>query len=301
MNQELACLRSQSVISNTQGRGGRQRRNWVFTEQSVAPLSGVPRSQTAVRVNIEIMRVFVRLRRAALVSEQVMALVEDLSKRAATYSAWAGPESMRSRDKVALPSIRARTMVSLMLISTSREKLINAIVFFSANTKHCGKVKLFKLLYLLDFAHFKETGRSVTGLDYRAWKMGPVPLELMQEWDQLEPDMSAAISIEPEKVVDYVREQVIPRRPFDDSLFTKRELRLMQALAEKHRDEMSKPLVGLTHEERGPWDKIWDAGRGNNARIPYSLAIDDNDPNRDAILAAAREYESIVSAAAKRH
>jgi len=44
-------------------------------------LSSVLRSDTAVRVNIEIMRAFARLRRAALVSGQVMALVEDLSKR----------------------------------------------------------------------------------------------------------------------------------------------------------------------------------------------------------------------------
>lgn len=188
-----------------------------------------------------------------------------------------------------------------MFISSAREKLINTIVFFAASTKYCGKVKLFKLLYLLDFAHFRETGRSVTGLDYRAWKMGPVPLELMQEWEQLEPDMGAAISIEPQKVVDYVRDQVVPRRDFDASHFTKRELRLMQALAEKYRDEMTKPLIGLTHAERGPWDKIWDAGHGNNARIPYSLAIDDNDPNRDSILAAAREYEAIAAADLKRH
>ncbi|HET7809210.1 MAG TPA: Panacea domain-containing protein [Steroidobacteraceae bacterium] len=188
-----------------------------------------------------------------------------------------------------------------MLISTTREKLINTIVFFAANTKYCGKVKLFKLLYLLDFAHFRETGRSVTGLDYRAWKMGPVPLELMQEWDHLEPDMSAAVVIEPERVVDYVRDQVKPKRGFDASLFTKRELRLMQDLAEKYREEMTKPLIGLTHSERGPWDKIWDAGRGNNERIPYSLAIDDNDPNRDAILTAARDYEAIAAADTKRH
>ena len=188
-----------------------------------------------------------------------------------------------------------------MFISPTREKLINAIVFFAANTKYCGKVKLFKLLYLLDFAHFRETGRSVTGLEYRAWPKGPVPLELAQEWDQLDPDMSAAVAIEPEKVVDYVRDQVVPKREFDGSLFTKRELRLMHVLAEKHRDEMTKPLVGLTHAERGPWDKIWDAGRGNNARIPYSLAIDDNDPNRDAILAAAREFENIATTDAKRH
>jgi len=44
-------------------------------------LSSVLRSETAVRVNIEIMRAFVRLRRAALVSTQVMALVADLWKR----------------------------------------------------------------------------------------------------------------------------------------------------------------------------------------------------------------------------
>lgn len=188
-----------------------------------------------------------------------------------------------------------------MFISTTREKLVNTILFFAANTKYCGKVKLFKLLYLLDFAHFRETGRSVTGLDYRAWKMGPVPLELMQEWEQLEPDLADAVTIEPRQVVNYVRDQVVPRRAFDDALFSKRELRLMQSLAEKYRDEMTKPLIGLTHAEFGPWDKIWDAGRGNNARIPYSLAVDDNDPNRDAILAAAREYEAIAAADFKRH
>jgi len=44
-------------------------------------LSSVLRSDTAVRVNIEIMRAFVRLRRAALVSRQIMGLVEELSKR----------------------------------------------------------------------------------------------------------------------------------------------------------------------------------------------------------------------------
>lgn len=36
----------------------------------------------------------------------------------------------------------------MMLISREREKLINAILFFASNTHFCGKVKLFKLLYL---------------------------------------------------------------------------------------------------------------------------------------------------------
>ena len=85
--QEFARLKSQSVISNPPGRGGRRHRNWAFTEQGVAMLSSVLRSDTAVRVNIEIMRAFVRLRRAAIVSEKVMALVEDLSKRVEVHDA----------------------------------------------------------------------------------------------------------------------------------------------------------------------------------------------------------------------
>jgi len=37
--QEFARLKSQSVISNVPGRGGRRHRNWAFTEQGVAMLS----------------------------------------------------------------------------------------------------------------------------------------------------------------------------------------------------------------------------------------------------------------------
>jgi len=184
-----------------------------------------------------------------------------------------------------------------MLISRNREKLINAVVYFASNTRHCGKVKLFKLLYLLDFAHFRETGRSVTGLDYRAWKMGPVPFELMQEWDELESDMALAINIVPEGAIDFIRERVVPKVAFDDSLFTRRELRLMREISTNFVNELTKPLVELTHEERGPWDKIWDGGRGNNESIPYTLGIPDSDPNRDAILEAAREYEKMCAAA----
>jgi uncharacterized phage-associated protein len=184
-----------------------------------------------------------------------------------------------------------------LLISRNREKLIDVVVYFASNTRHCGKVKLFKLLYLLDFTHFRETGRSVTGLDYRAWKTGPVPFGLMQEWDELKSDMASAIDIVPEKVVDFIRELVVPKVAFDDSLFTRRELRLMHELSTNFADELTKPMIGFTHEERGPWDKIWDGGRGNNERIPYTLAFPDSDPNRDVILVAAREYEGALAAA----
>lgn len=61
---EAEALRSQIVTSND-GRGGRRYAPYVFTEQGVAMLSGVLRSDRAIAVNIEIMRTFVELRRAA--------------------------------------------------------------------------------------------------------------------------------------------------------------------------------------------------------------------------------------------
>ena len=58
---EAEALRSQSVISKT-GRGGRRYLPFVFTEQGVAMLSSVLKSERAVEINIQIMRAFVCLR-----------------------------------------------------------------------------------------------------------------------------------------------------------------------------------------------------------------------------------------------
>ena len=60
--QEVSDLISQSVISSP-SHGGRRKLPRVFTKQGVAMLSSVLRSPTAVRVNIEIMRAFIRMRR----------------------------------------------------------------------------------------------------------------------------------------------------------------------------------------------------------------------------------------------
>ncbi len=78
--QEFTALMSQSVISKT-GRGGRTKPPWVFTEQGVAMLSSVLQSPVAARVNVEIMRTFVRLRRLMATPGE---LVEQLTKLAET-------------------------------------------------------------------------------------------------------------------------------------------------------------------------------------------------------------------------
>ena len=58
---EFANLKSQIAISSY-GWGGRRHPPYAFTEQGVAMLSSVLKSKRAVRVNIAIMRAFVKLR-----------------------------------------------------------------------------------------------------------------------------------------------------------------------------------------------------------------------------------------------
>jgi len=70
-SEEVEDLRSQIVISSW---GGRRYRPYAFTEQGVAMLSSVLRSERAVLVNIEIMRAFVRHR-------QLMGSQADLLRR----------------------------------------------------------------------------------------------------------------------------------------------------------------------------------------------------------------------------
>jgi uncharacterized phage-associated protein len=121
----------------------------------------------------------------------------------------------------------------IMLITHKREKLLNAIIFFASNTHFLGKTKLFKLLFFLDFEHFKDTGRSVTGMDYFAWPMGPVPNSLATEIEKPEADMLSKIQFSKVPAGNAYRLAVAPLAKFDATHFSKRELRIMAKLAEE--------------------------------------------------------------------
>ena len=77
--QEFKILRSQTVISRQWG--GRRHPPYAFTEQGVAMLSGVLKSARAVRVNIEIMRTFVQLRRMLTSHVDLARKLADLEKK----------------------------------------------------------------------------------------------------------------------------------------------------------------------------------------------------------------------------
>jgi len=77
---EMENLRCQIGTSRT-GHGGRRFLPFAFTEQGVAMLSSVLRSERAVAVNVEIMRAFVRLRHVLATHKDLARKLADLDRK----------------------------------------------------------------------------------------------------------------------------------------------------------------------------------------------------------------------------
>jgi uncharacterized phage-associated protein len=181
-----------------------------------------------------------------------------------------------------------------MLISHERDKLLNAIIFFAKNTSYLGKIKLWKLLYFLDFEHFKETGRSVTGLEYNAWPKGPVPVALHNEIDAPEADMSAKIHFG-KKIVSGRNPMltVTPLVEFDPSHFSKRELRLMERLAADFSKTVAEDMIEATHLENQPWHKIYNELGLKQQHIPFELAL--RTQEKEELQHVVRERDEVLA------
>lgn len=75
---EWENLKSQSVISTW---GGRRKLPYAFTEHGVLMLSSVLKSKKAVQVNIQIMRVFTRIRQMLLDNTELRLAIEKIRKK----------------------------------------------------------------------------------------------------------------------------------------------------------------------------------------------------------------------------
>ena len=76
--QELRDLRSQIVMSSW---GGTRRPPMAFTEQGVAMLSSVLKSDRAIQVNIQIMRAFTQLRQMLSTHEELRRKIEAMERK----------------------------------------------------------------------------------------------------------------------------------------------------------------------------------------------------------------------------
>jgi len=75
---ELKILRSQIVTSSW---GGHRYPPYAFTEQGVAMLSSVLKSKQAIKVNIEIMRAFVKIRHMLSTHKDLWKKIQDMESK----------------------------------------------------------------------------------------------------------------------------------------------------------------------------------------------------------------------------
>jgi uncharacterized phage-associated protein len=165
----------------------------------------------------------------------------------------------------------------------AREKLYEALDFFSRNVKYAGKVKLFKLLFYLDLMMFRRTGKTVTGLKYEAWPMGPVPADLDREFSEPSSEFrqrfdvteskrveySALVTIDTPaeslgaaaRAVSYIPTSIKCRRPGPARYLTKREQQIAAYLAEVFLNAKAEEMSDISHNKSGPWMKARTKGK----------------------------------------
>lgn len=82
--EEWSVLRSQ-IVTSKHTRGGRQYIPLAFTEHGVLMLSSVLNSDRAIQVNIQIMRIYTRLKEMVMSNKDILLKLEQLEKKVSKH------------------------------------------------------------------------------------------------------------------------------------------------------------------------------------------------------------------------
>lgn len=186
----------------------------------------------------------------------------------------------------------------MMLNNTYRKKLLHAVLYFITKVKNPSKVKIFKLLYFLDFEHYRQTGQSVTNLDYFAYDFGPVPKGFYQEvGDNLVPaDFAPFMTIMPFASDESGKKGGIfkAKAKPDMTVFSPREQGILEKLSFMFKELDAKQISDISHFKNHPWDRTINE-KGKLAKIDYTLALDSEaQVSSDVALEATREREDML-------
>ena len=116
-DQELTILKSQIVTSRSApgtGWGGRRKPMHAFTEQGVAMLSAVLRSDRAIAANIAIMRAFVRLRGIVSANAELAKKLDELERRVSGHDEAITRIVQAIRDLAAPPPAAPRRSIGFV-------------------------------------------------------------------------------------------------------------------------------------------------------------------------------------------
>ena len=130
------------------------------------------------------------------------------------------------------------------------EKLENMILYLVKRLDGVLKTKLNKLLWYCDFLNFKETSLSISGSQYLRLQYGPVPnnydfiTDMMRDeglLDKMEVIFNARAGVVGEEFTALVEP--------DESMFSEKEIQVMNCVADTFRNYTSKRIMEKSHKE----------------------------------------------------
>jgi transcriptional regulator with XRE-family HTH domain len=148
------------------------------------------------------------------------------------------------------------------------QRMIEMIVYFTAGCKP-WKTKLNKLLFYTDFTHYKKTGYSISGAEYIAIQMGPVPLNFgsIFEYAAMQDDITITYQ---EFQNGGIGELFTPhpQHPVDPALFDHDELETMKKVLDMFGAASTTDIVRFSHEE-----PAWSENFNEKKKISYNYAF----------------------------
>lgn len=151
----------------------------------------------------------------------------------------------------------------------SLDKFMNMVKFFASERgQEPHKTKLNKLLFYADFSHYKRHGRSISGVNYRAITLGPVP----NRYDSL---FDLGVDRD-EFLIEYIKlpkydnpaEKFISQKPVDNDVIEDKEIETLQLVKDKLGNIDTQTLVDMSHEE-----EAWKNYQNSNDAINYESAF----------------------------
>ena len=125
-------------------------------------------------------------------------------------------------------------------------KLRSLIAHVARSRPALGKVRLFKLLYLIDFSAHAELGHSVTGEMYESFEMGPVPRTLWKRFDEITRECVIVESVQ--TALGIPEQQILSRDDFAVTLTTK-ETAIADHILAQYGGYSGNSLRDLTHKQ----------------------------------------------------
>jgi len=150
-----------------------------------------------------------------------------------------------------------------------KEMIISFLRFFSAiGDGKVPKTKLAKLLYLADFSWFYKNLQSMSGMQYRRLKYGPVPDLYFRALDELEEDGRIDRDNKKSDTILISENEGSKKVPLEK--LQKKEVELITKIAKKWQDKKTREIVNFTHNQL-PYLICSD-----NEIIPYELIIQED-------------------------